>query len=167
MILTRSTRLPLALLAALAVCALTGCGGARARYGSHLQRGQESSRAAISTRPGVEFRNAVQIEPKSAPGLYFVGRVAEARNNIREAFGYYQAAIDRGSAVRHCPRPRRQDVGFCGRCQAGIGSRCPGTGRAPGQRGSAGRAGGGTPTVEGAGCGTSGCRARRAARSRK
>src|SRR6202030_1685244 len=65
-----------------------------ARYASHLQRGQDYLASGNLDKASIEFRNAAQIEPKSAPPLYFNGRVAEARNNIREAYGFYQAAMD-------------------------------------------------------------------------
>src|SRR6266702_2155737 len=86
----------------LLVCAITvamtvvvsGCGGARARFASHLQRGQEFLASGNLDKASVEFRNAAQIEPKNAQALYFNGRVAEARGNIREAYGFYQAALE-------------------------------------------------------------------------
>ena len=90
---TRTFRLLLCAVAATTVL-LSGCGGARARFTSHLQRGQQFLANGNLDKASVEFRNATQIEPKNAQALYFNGRVAEARGNLREAFGYYQAAID-------------------------------------------------------------------------
>jgi tetratricopeptide (TPR) repeat protein len=90
----RGTGLQVCLFAAIMACVLSGCGGARARFASHLHRGQEYLAGGNLDKAGVEFRNAAQIEPKNAEALYFNGRIAEARNNIREAFGFYQAAID-------------------------------------------------------------------------
>jgi tetratricopeptide (TPR) repeat protein len=90
---TRSA-LQISLLAVVAIGMLSGCGGAKARYASHLQRGQEYLASGNLEKAGVEFRNAAQIQPKSAAALYFIGRVAEARGNVAEAFGAYQAAID-------------------------------------------------------------------------
>jgi tetratricopeptide (TPR) repeat protein len=92
--LTHVSKLQMGLCAALAICLLSGCGGAPARYEAHLQRGQHYLASGNFDKASVEFRNAAQIQPKAAPALYFNGRVAEARNNIREAFAYYQAAID-------------------------------------------------------------------------
>ena len=90
----RGTGLQACLFVAVLACILSGCGGARARLASHLHRGQAYLASGNLDKAGVEFRNATQIEPKNAEALYFNGRVAEARNNIREAFGFYQAAID-------------------------------------------------------------------------
>lgn len=94
MALMRVSGLQIGVLAAIAIGALSGCGGAGARYASHLRRGQDYLASGNLDKAGIEFRNAAQIEPKSAPALYFNGRVAEARNNIREAYGFYQAAMD-------------------------------------------------------------------------
>jgi tetratricopeptide (TPR) repeat protein len=100
MIRDRFLRSPPGVLAAAAVVAissaavLTGCGGAHSRFSSHLQRGQEFLAQGNLDKASVEFRNAAQIEPKNPQGLYFNGRVAEARSNIRDAYGYYQAAVE-------------------------------------------------------------------------
>lgn len=100
MIRDRSLRSPAAVLAAAALVAvsgaavLTGCGGAHSRFTSHLQRGQDFLAQGNLDKASVEFRNAAQIEPKNPQGFYFNGRVAEARSNIREAYGYYQAAVE-------------------------------------------------------------------------
>jgi tetratricopeptide (TPR) repeat protein len=96
---TRGTWLRIFFLAAL-VAVLTGCGGARARYESHLKRGKEFLAAGNLEKAGVEFRNAVQIQPKDPEALYLDGRVAEQRGNVREAVGLYQAAIDQNPSYR-------------------------------------------------------------------
>jgi tetratricopeptide (TPR) repeat protein len=92
--MTSILRLLICAVAAAMIATTSGCGGARARFASHLQRGQEFLDNGNLDKAGVEFRNAAQIEPKNPQALYFNGRVAEARSNIREAYGYYQAAID-------------------------------------------------------------------------
>lgn len=92
--MTSTLRLPGCAVAAAMIAILSGCGGAQARFTSHLQRGQAFLQSGNLDKASVEFRNAAQIEPKNPKALYFNGRVAEARNNIREAGGYYQAAID-------------------------------------------------------------------------
>jgi tetratricopeptide (TPR) repeat protein len=87
-------RLLICAVAVAMIATTSGCGGARARFTSHLQRGKAFLDSGNLDKAGVEFRNATQIEPKNPEALYFNGRVAEARSNIREAYGYYQAAID-------------------------------------------------------------------------
>jgi tetratricopeptide (TPR) repeat protein len=73
---------------------MAACGGAAARFASHLQRGKEYLAAGNLEKASVEFRNAGQIQPKNADALYYNGRVAEARGNIREAVAFYQSAVD-------------------------------------------------------------------------
>jgi tetratricopeptide (TPR) repeat protein len=73
---------------------LAACGGAQSRYASHLQRGQEYFAQGNLTKAGIEFRNALQIQPKAAQALYLSGRVAELRGDPRAAAGLYQAAMD-------------------------------------------------------------------------
>jgi len=91
---TPIVRLLVCAIAAALTVMVSGCGGARARFTSHLQRGQEFLASGNLDKASVEFRNAAQIEPKNAQALYFIGRVAESRGNIREAYGSYQAAVD-------------------------------------------------------------------------
>ena len=76
------------------MCALSGCGGAHSRYQSYMERGRHYLAAGNLDKASVEFRNALQIEPRSDEALYLNGRVAERRGNIREAVEYYQSAVD-------------------------------------------------------------------------
>jgi tetratricopeptide (TPR) repeat protein len=90
----RAIRLQIRLVAAALTVVLTGCGGAQARYASHLERGKQYLAAGNLDKAGVEFRNAMQIQPKDPDALYLDGRVAEQRGDFRQAAGLYQAAID-------------------------------------------------------------------------
>src|ERR1700737_3979140 len=87
-------RLQTSILAVLVAILVSGCGGAHSRYTSHLERGKQYLAQENLDKAGIEFRNALQIEPKAADALYFNGRVAELRRNVPEAAGLYQAAID-------------------------------------------------------------------------
>ena len=89
----RATWLRIGVLAVLAVV-LSACGGARARYESHLQRGKQYLDQGNLDKAGVEFRNALQIQPKDADALFFNGLVADRRGDIRLAAGYYQGALE-------------------------------------------------------------------------
>lgn len=80
--------------AAVALLALTACGGPESRYQSYLARGKSYLAQGRLDRAGVELRNALQIEPKAAEALYLGGEVAERRGNLRAALGFYQAALD-------------------------------------------------------------------------
>jgi tetratricopeptide (TPR) repeat protein len=77
-----------------ALLALTGCGGAHSRYESYMARGNQYFVAGNLDKASVEFRNALQIEPRNAEAFYLNGRVAERRGNIREAIDFYQGAVD-------------------------------------------------------------------------
>jgi tetratricopeptide (TPR) repeat protein len=81
-------------LALCAVAVLAGCGGAKSRYLNHLQRGEHYMSAGQYDKANVEFRNALQIEPRDAQARYLIGLAAEKRGNVREAAGAYQAAIE-------------------------------------------------------------------------
>jgi tetratricopeptide (TPR) repeat protein len=59
-----------------------------------MTRGRQYFAAGNLDKASIEFRNALQIEPRSGEACYFNGRVAERRGNIREAVDFYQAALD-------------------------------------------------------------------------
>jgi tetratricopeptide (TPR) repeat protein len=86
-------RLGRVLTAALGIALLSAC-GAQDRYASHLRRGQDYLAKEDLPKASVEFRNALQIQPKSGEALYQLGSVSERRGNLREAVAWYQAAID-------------------------------------------------------------------------
>jgi tetratricopeptide (TPR) repeat protein len=83
-----------AVLAVLAAGTLVACGGAQGRYAEHMARGQRYLAAGELGKANVEFRNALQIQPKAGAALYFDGRVCELRGDIRNAVALYRAAID-------------------------------------------------------------------------
>ena len=76
------------------VCIVAGCGGSHSRYQAYIERGRQYLAAGNLDKASVEFRNALQIEPRSDEVLYLNGRVAERRGNAREAVEYYQSALD-------------------------------------------------------------------------
>jgi len=77
-----------------AAIALCGCSSAQVRYQQYLQRGERFLAQANFPEAGVELRNALQIEPRSAAALYDLGRVVEEQGDLRQAAGLFQAAID-------------------------------------------------------------------------
>ena len=89
-------RLSLAPIAAcvLAAALLTACGGAQSRFQSHMQRGQDYVAQGDYTKASIEFRNALQIDPKSVTARLAAGRAAEKLQHSREAFSLYQSVVD-------------------------------------------------------------------------
>ena len=59
-----------------------------------MDRGRQYLAAGNLEKARIEFRNALQIEPKDAEAFYLNGLTAERRGDIREAVGFFQAAID-------------------------------------------------------------------------
>jgi tetratricopeptide (TPR) repeat protein len=90
--LQASARLPWVLVVSATL--LAACGSARSRFDSHLQRGERYFDAGQYDKASVEFRNALQIDPRSAKARYLNGEAAERRGELREALGSYQAAIE-------------------------------------------------------------------------
>ncbi|MEP7242660.1 MAG: tetratricopeptide repeat protein [Gammaproteobacteria bacterium] len=82
------------LVIALAALVLAGCGGAKSRYTSHMSKGKQLFEENNLDKAGIEFRNALQIDPKAAEALYYTGRVTERKGEPNRALGLYQAAVD-------------------------------------------------------------------------
>jgi Flp pilus assembly protein TadD len=73
---------------------LAACGGAQSRFATHMKRGQEYLSAGDYSKANVEFRNAMQIQPKDASARLLAGTAAERLGRAREAVGLYQAVVD-------------------------------------------------------------------------
>lgn len=86
------------LLLLLALTPMVGCGGAEQRRTKYLERGEGYFVAGNFEKARVEFRNALQIDPKDAQAHYQAGRAAEKLGDPRAAAGHYQAAIDNNAA---------------------------------------------------------------------
>lgn len=76
------------------VLTLIACGGAEERKNEYLQRGQEFLQQKNFGKAQIEFKNVLQIDPKSAAGWYYLGRVQEAQRKVREAMGSYTSALE-------------------------------------------------------------------------
>jgi tetratricopeptide (TPR) repeat protein len=74
--------------------ALTGCGNAQSRKMGYIQHGQKYYAAGNYDKARLEFRNALQIDPKDAEVRFLLGQVAEKAGDARGAFGEYQASLN-------------------------------------------------------------------------
>jgi len=72
----------------------SGCGGSEARKERSLERGREYLAARDFAKARVEFRNALQVDPKDAAARTLLAEAAERLGNYEEAAGNYRAAID-------------------------------------------------------------------------
>ena len=77
-----------------AVVCLTACGGAQSRFDSHMKRGNTYFATGDFTKASIEFRNALQIEPKSIEARIAAGHTSEKLQRPRDAYGLYQSVVD-------------------------------------------------------------------------
>jgi len=77
-----------------ALLAASGCGGSEARKEKALERGQELLAERDYAKARVEFRNALQIDPKDAAARTLLGEAAEALGSFEEAVNSYRAALE-------------------------------------------------------------------------
>ena len=76
-----------------AAISLTACGGLKERQARYTIRGQQYLAHGEFEKARLEFRNALQIAPKSADLRYYNGLVDEKLGNIQESVEYYRSAI--------------------------------------------------------------------------
>lgn len=73
---------------------LASCGGAQSRFESHMKRGQGYFDHGDFDKASIEFRNAMQIEPKDLPARLMAATVTERLGHPREALGLFQSVLD-------------------------------------------------------------------------
>ena len=81
------------LLAATAVCLLS-CAGKQERQEAYLLRGQEYLDAQKYPEAEIEFRNALQVNPKLAVAHFKLGKTYLAMKDFRGAFTELRRALD-------------------------------------------------------------------------
>ena len=87
-------KLGLSVVFLLIVAILAGCGGAEERKAKYLERGKAYFEEQNYEKAAVEFKNVLQIDPKTAAPYYYLGRIAEQDQDWRKAFGYYGKAVE-------------------------------------------------------------------------
>src|SRR5512141_1605465 len=78
----------------LACFLLVACGGPEAKKAKFLKRGKEYYAKGDFVRAGLEFKNAIQIDPKYAEAYYRLGLSQLSRADIRGAYGSLSRATD-------------------------------------------------------------------------
>jgi tetratricopeptide (TPR) repeat protein len=73
---------------------VTGCGGAKSRLASHMKRGEDYYQNGDFAKAGVEFRNAMQIDPKDAHARVMAAQTAERLGQLRNAYGLLQSVVE-------------------------------------------------------------------------
>jgi tetratricopeptide (TPR) repeat protein len=89
-----STRWPWLVGTLFAALLLGACGGAQSRKAGYIQHGQKYYASGNYDKARLEFRNAVQIDPKDANARFMLGQIAEKTGDVRGALGQYQAALN-------------------------------------------------------------------------
>ncbi len=82
--------LPLALVAGL----LVACGGKEERKAQYLERGKNYLAEENYNKAMIEFKNVLQIDPKTAEAYMYVGEVLKEKRDWPSAFANYKKAID-------------------------------------------------------------------------
>src|SRR5580658_1956561 len=91
----RTTRaVALVSVAAAVAVLITGCGGAKSRLDSHLKRGQEFFQAGNFAKASIEFRNAMQIDPKDQQARVMAAETQERLGQLRGAYGLLQSVVE-------------------------------------------------------------------------
>ncbi len=73
---------------------LGGCGGKEQRLAEHMKKGKEFYEKGDYDKARVEFKNVLQIDPKSAEGYYRFAEVEERQQSWQRAFAYYAKAVE-------------------------------------------------------------------------
>ncbi len=80
---------------------LTACDGAESRKSEYLSRGEGYLNNAQYEKARVEFRNVLQIDPKSVQGHLSMGRLYEAQGEHRKALASYHKVVELESDNLH------------------------------------------------------------------
>jgi tetratricopeptide (TPR) repeat protein len=79
---------------ALLVVVLSACGGKEERETRYLERGRELFAKGDFVKAQLEFRNALQINPKGIDAQYHLGLISEREANWPEAFARFSRVVE-------------------------------------------------------------------------
>ena len=85
---------PLLCLLLAAVISLSGCTNAEQAKAAHLERGEAYLKDGKYQEASLEFRNALQIDDKSAPGHWGLARAYEGLQRLPEMVTELQKTIE-------------------------------------------------------------------------
>lgn len=78
----------------LGVAGLGGCGGADERKAQHISKGVEWFADGNYEKARLEFKNALQIDPKDTEARFRLGETLEKLQQWRAAAGHYKAVVE-------------------------------------------------------------------------
>lgn len=87
-------RIVLVIILCLATLIVVGCGGAEQRKAKYLERGKEYLTQQNYDKAVIEFKNALQIDPKYAEAYFLFGQAEEALHNYQQAYGLFHTAVE-------------------------------------------------------------------------
>lgn len=79
---------------AVAAALLAGCSTKESRIEKGLDKAAAFVKVADWDKAGVEVRNVLQIEPKTARAHYLSGQIAEAQRDLPRAYGHFSKAVE-------------------------------------------------------------------------
>jgi len=109
----------------------SGCGGAQARYASHMHRGEKYFAAGDFSRATLEFRNALQIRPNDLTARLKAGEAVEKLGKIPQAAALYQGVIDAAPDALEARVNLSRLLVFSGAAQQALTTIEPGLARHP------------------------------------
>jgi tetratricopeptide (TPR) repeat protein len=76
---------------------ITGCGGIEARKTKFYEKGKALYAQGEFIKAGLEFKNAVQIDPRFADAYYMLGSVELKKGDSNQAFNYFSRCTELNS----------------------------------------------------------------------
>ena len=78
----------------LCVVLAAGCGGPEQKKAKFFNKGNALFAKGEFVKAGLEFRNAIQIDPKYADAYYMLGKVELRQNNLKAAYAAFAKAVE-------------------------------------------------------------------------
>jgi len=82
------------LITCLILISLISCGGSEGRKSAHLDKGKAYLKEGNLDKAKIEFKNVIQIDPKSAEGYYYMASTYEKSRDFKKALGVYKKTVE-------------------------------------------------------------------------